>query len=353
MSKTYSLSKISLAIAFSIAGQSAFAEISAADANTQISKKQGIEIINIANPSNAGLSHNRYDKFNVDKSGAVLNNARQNGKSQLAGDLNANPNLKTQSAKVILNEVVSRNPSKIAGQQEIFGEKADYVLANPNGISVEGGGFINTPSASLVVGKPQVAEGKLKGYDTTGDKALSTSGKITSSGDIDLIAPQVAVGGQITTSEGVNVITGKNKIAREDNGTLKITTTERKGQVLDGKVVGSIQAGRIRIHSTDDRATITAQAADLQAKEVDITGSDYKAGDNNCKEWASAVLNAEHRATIIGNIKKGNNEIKIFARQSGIVLERILITQVGDKKKESYLGAVNGIKVKDIVKCDS
>ena len=271
MSKTYSLSKISLAIAFSIAGQSAFAEISAADANTQISKKQGIEIINIANPSNAGLSHNRYDKFNVDKSGAVLNNARQNGKSQLAGDLNANPNLKTQSAKVILNEVVSRNPSKIAGQQEIFGEKADYVLANPNGISVEGGGFINTPSASLVVGKPQVAEGKLKGYDTTGDKALSTSGKITSSGDIDLIAPQVTVGGQITTSEGVNVITGKNKIAREDNGTLKITTTERKGQVLDGKVVGSIQAGRIRIHSTDDRATITAQAADLQAKEVDIT----------------------------------------------------------------------------------
>ena len=41
--------------------------------------------------------------------------------------------------------------------------------------------------------------------------------------------------------------------------------------MLDGKVVGSIQAGRIRIHSTDDRATITAQAADLQAKEVDIT----------------------------------------------------------------------------------
>ena len=67
------------------------------------------------------------------------------------------------------------------------------------------------------------------------------------------------------------MITGKNKIAREDNGTLKITTTERKGQVLDGKVVGSIQAGRIRIHSTDDRATITAQSANLQAKEVDIT----------------------------------------------------------------------------------
>ena len=142
MSKSYSLSKISLAITLSIAGQSAFADINVADSNTQVSKKQNIEIINIANPSNSGLSHNRYNKFNVEQAGAVLNNARQNGKSQLAGDLNANPNLKTQSAKVILNEVISRNPSKIAGKQEVFGDKADYVLANPNGISVEGGGFI-------------------------------------------------------------------------------------------------------------------------------------------------------------------------------------------------------------------
>ena len=271
MSKFYSLSKISLAITLSIAGQSAFADINVADSNTQVSKKQNIEIINIANPSNSGLSHNRYNKFNVEQAGAVLNNARQNGKSQLAGDLNANPNLKTQSAKVILNEVISRNPSKIAGKQEVFGDKADYVLANPNGISVEGGGFINTPRASLVVGKPQVSAGNLNGYDVTGDKGLNTNGKITTSGDIDLIAPQVNVAGQITTSEGVNVIAGKNKITREDNGTLKITTTEKTGQVLDGRVVGSIQAGRIRIHSADDRATITAQATELSAKEISIT----------------------------------------------------------------------------------
>ena len=101
---------------------------------------------------------------------------------------------------------------KLQVNKKFLGDKADYVLANPNGISVEGGGFINTPRASLVVGKPQVSAGNLNGYDVTGDKGLNTNGKITTSGDIDLIAPQVNVAGQISTSEGVNVIAGKIKL---------------------------------------------------------------------------------------------------------------------------------------------
>ena len=40
MSKSYSLSKISLAITLSIAGQSAFADINVADSNTQVSKNK-------------------------------------------------------------------------------------------------------------------------------------------------------------------------------------------------------------------------------------------------------------------------------------------------------------------------
>lgn len=275
MSQSYSLTKISLAIALCYAS-SAMAQITAADQNTKVFKQQGVEIINIAKPSEAGLSHNKYNHFNVEKSGAVLNNARQAGKSELAGNLKANPHLNTQSAKVILNEVVSRNPSKLAGKQEVFGDKADYVLANPNGISVEGGGFVNTARASLVVGKPNVSGGKLTGYDVTGDKALTTQGKMTASSEVDLIAPQVSIGGNIQTKAGVNVVMGKNKIAREADGALKITTTQKTGQVLDGKVVGSIQAGRIRLHSADDRATITTQGANLEAKAVEITGGNAK-----------------------------------------------------------------------------
>lgn len=310
MSKTYRLTQLSLSIALCCAGSTAFAEITAANGNTQISQKQGVEIINIATPSAAGLSHNKYNKFNVDSGGAVLNNAQQSGKSQLAGDLAANPNLRTQSANVILNEVVSRTPSKIAGQQEIFGQKADYVLANPNGIQVENGGFINAPRASLVVGKPKVDAGKLNGYDVNNDNALQTRGKVTTSGDLDLIAPQVNIGGQISTEQGVNVITGRNQIARADNGTLTVTAVEKKGQVLDGKLVGSMQAGRIRIHSTDDRATITAQAADLNAKEIEVRAQNaqFKGKIERENEYSNGGVTHQRRGQKVREERRGYDE---------------------------------------------
>ncbi|MEW7000242.1 filamentous hemagglutinin N-terminal domain-containing protein [Serratia ureilytica] len=47
---------------------------------------------------------------------------------------------------MILNEVIGRNPSLLHGQQEIFGMAADYVLANPNGISCRAAGS-STPAA--------------------------------------------------------------------------------------------------------------------------------------------------------------------------------------------------------------
>lgn len=128
----------------------------------------GAQVVDIVAPNGNGLSHNQYQDFNVNQPGAVLNNSREAGLSQLAGQLGANPNLGGREASVILNEVIGRNPSLLHGQQEIFGMAADYVLANPNGISCQGCGFINTSRSSLVVGNPLVENGLLQGYSTTG-----------------------------------------------------------------------------------------------------------------------------------------------------------------------------------------
>ena len=114
----------------------------------------GAEIVNIVKPNQNGLSHNQYNQYNVNKPGAVLNNSLIAGQSQLAGKLGANHNLQGQTANIILNEVITRNPSLLLGKQEIFGMAADYVLANPNGITCDGCGFINTNRSSLVVGNP-------------------------------------------------------------------------------------------------------------------------------------------------------------------------------------------------------
>lgn len=119
-----------------------------------VSQHNGVDIVNVAAPNKGGLSYNQYNKYNVGVQGVVLNNSMVSGQSQLAGQLNANSQLNGQAAKVILNEVISNNPSLLLGKQEVFGMAADFVLANPNGITCTGCGFINTPRASLVVGTP-------------------------------------------------------------------------------------------------------------------------------------------------------------------------------------------------------
>ncbi|OOF49356.1 hypothetical protein BKK52_04005, partial [Rodentibacter trehalosifermentans] len=216
-------------------------------------------------------------KFNVDKAGAVLNNGLQTSQIQLAGEVTKNPNLRTKAATIILNEVVSRNPSHLAGKQEIAGQAADYVLANPNGISVDGAGFINTPRASLVVGKATVESGKLAGYQVDGENSLTTKGSISGTSNVDLIAPKVNIAGKIQSNNGnVNIVQGRNKIERADDGQLTINVLPQQEKVLDGKVAGSIQAGRIRIHSTDERANLSITGSNLEAKEVVVTAGNAK-----------------------------------------------------------------------------
>lgn len=56
-----------------------------ADEKTQLTVKNQIAVIDIAAPNRAGISHNRYQQFNVPPEGAVLNNAIQPAKSELAG----------------------------------------------------------------------------------------------------------------------------------------------------------------------------------------------------------------------------------------------------------------------------
>ncbi|EOV4177911.1 hemagglutinin repeat-containing protein [Yersinia enterocolitica] len=216
--------------------------------NPGVSSINGAAVVDIVKPSASGLSHNQYNEFNVSKEGAVFNNSLSAGQSQLAGQLSANQNLNGQAASIILNEVISRNPSLLLGKQEVFGMAADYILANPNGITCDGCGFINTTRNSLVVGNPLVDQGNLQGFDTRNNtNLLNMTGYTSTVGPIDLIAPRINMLGAVDSRESINVILGQNKVGTD--GEI-LASQKYVDSAYDSKIFGGMQAGRIRIVNT-------------------------------------------------------------------------------------------------------
>jgi filamentous hemagglutinin len=110
----------------------------------------GIDVVNINAPNANGISHNKFTEYNVPNQGLILNNSNMNNynpnsKSALNGEhIEFNLNFRGgDRAQIILNEVTGNNRSMMAGTTEIYGSMADLIVANPNGISCVGCGFIN------------------------------------------------------------------------------------------------------------------------------------------------------------------------------------------------------------------
>lgn len=281
-------SAVSMALVLPFIATTAMAAGINAIGDTSVSQVGNVDVIDIAKPNGNGLSHNQYNDYNVGEAGAVLNNSLTNGTSKLAGSLSANQNLTDKTANVILNEVVSKNPSLLLGQQEVFGMAADYVLANPNGITCNGCGFINTDRASLVVGTPTIADERLAGFKI-GDQqsnTLTLGGNVSGAQRLDLLAPKVDINGNVTSGDAITVISGRNNISYDGNE-ISALTGRQPNVVLDGKILGSMQSGRIRVHNSDAAATQTLQGSltatdKLQAAaagRLNVLGSDISANE--------------------------------------------------------------------------
>lgn len=130
---------------------------------TILQTTNGLPQINIQTPSAAGVSRNTYRQLDVQSNGAILNNSRTNTQTQLGGWVQGNPWLATGSARIILNEVNSANPSQLRGYIEVAGQRAEVIIANPAGVNVDGAGFINANRVTITTGTPQISGGSLEG----------------------------------------------------------------------------------------------------------------------------------------------------------------------------------------------
>ena len=232
---------------------SAGVEVDGATNTTLETAPNGVPIVNIANPNTRGLSHNSYIRFNVGNPGLILNNADQTVvNTQLGGHILGNSHL-TAPARVILNEVTSTNPSILNGYTEVAGQRADIVIANPNGISINGAGFINSSRVTLTTGIPTIdAFGNLGGFDVRGGEiSVTGSGLNTQLQDSTSIYTHFLNLNARLHAKDLDIALGKNQI---DYPGRKIVSSG-KGTVnrvlLDSSALGGMYANKIVMVGTD------------------------------------------------------------------------------------------------------
>lgn len=231
----------------------------------------GTPIINIADPNSAGLSHNRYQSFNVDQQGLILNNSQQLVQTDLAGYIDLNPNLKSGPASIILNEVLTNNPSQLLGHIEVAGQQADVIIANPYGITCDGCGFINSHRATLTTGVPLFSDsGALSGFDIrTGQVTIDGAGINTGNiSRFDILARSIALNAEVHGQE-INMHGGAGQVSYSTLTSTGNQTDSAPAFAISSSALGGIYGDRIRLLATEQGvgvnllAPVAAQTGDL------------------------------------------------------------------------------------------
>ena len=270
---------------------------------TVINSANGTPQVNIQTPSAAGVSRNNYTQFDVESKGAILNNSHKNVQTNIGGMVAGNPWLAKGEAKVILNEVSSRGPSKLNGMIEVAGKKAQVVIANPSGITCSGCGFINANRATLTTGQPQMKDGALTGFNVErGEVVVEGAGMDTSGADYtDIIARSVKVNAGLWAND-LKVTTGRNKVdaAHETIEKGSDDPATRPQLAVDVASLGGMYAGKIRMVGTESGVGVrNAGAIGAQAGSVTISADGriensgtLRAGDSTSLQTAGEVNNS-------------------------------------------------------------
>ena len=271
---------------------------------TILQTANGLAQINIQSPSAAGVSRNTYSQFDVQRNGVVLNNSRTNVGTQLGGYVQGNPWLAAGSARVILNEVHSSNASQLKGWVEVAGQRAEVIIANPAGIAVSGGGFLNASAVTLTTGTPVMHSGSLDSLQVRGGQVtVDGAGLDTGTADYtNILARGVQVNAGIWARD-LKVVTGSNDISAARAATPGATLSGAAAGAppafaLDVAALGGMYAGKIFLVGTEaglgvrNAGVIGATAGDVVlSNEGWLTNSGTLQANGPLQASARAITN--------------------------------------------------------------
>ena len=291
----------------------------------------GITLVNVAGPSAGGVSRNDYTNFNVPQNGVILNNSNQMANTKLGGYVPGNPNMMRGSANVIVNEVTSHNPTEMKGFIEVAGRKASVVVANPNGITVDGGGFINTDRAVLTTGKTEYdSKGNLNSYRVEqGRISINSNGLNAKDANALQILTEATNVNAGVWANTIETRTGKNTIDANTLDTQKIGDSSNIG--LDVSAIGGMYANSITMKGTNTGLGVNVKGVVSSTQASSIT-SDGK-------------IIVDGGVTSNGNTTLSGQSIAIH--NNGVV-QGDVSTTVNSKEAVNNSGLINSGKTTDI-----
>ncbi|HSP26755.1 MAG TPA: filamentous hemagglutinin N-terminal domain-containing protein [Saliniramus sp.] len=332
------MSRLALSIVLVIAGAGAAHAQIAPDGGTAtnvVVDGGGRFLVDIAPTGASGISRNTYESFSVPAAGVDLDN-------------------RVIGARTILNEVTSANRSFINGPVEVLGQRAHFILANPNGISIDGGRFINTGGVVLSAGAARL--------EAMGGMTNVVVG--TGSADIDISGAGLA-GAMSTLQLAAGRLRIDGPVVNENNSPFAdIAITAGNAELtLDSNVVpGSTispyaQLTSLAASSEEILVDVTPRGS-LTASRVGMTVSAAGAGvsfsGNGLASIGDFSIDAQGRVGVSGGQIRAEQGVKIRARSIAILNEpeqmgRIQtlsggVTLLADAGNIDITGSVTGVR---------
>ncbi|MDR1967388.1 MAG: filamentous hemagglutinin N-terminal domain-containing protein [Burkholderiaceae bacterium] len=274
---------------------------------TQVSTGADGKVNVIPAAATSGVSYNGFDRFDVGAAGLAFQNS-------------------DVRARTLVGEVFSAAPSRIEGPVEVIGPRANFILANQNGITVNGGSFVNFGSVALTTGSvalrdQAVAPGQVQRYvDVSTHQGQITVGADGLSGDLirlEMIAKNIDIQGPVSNTYSSPTATARlivgDSLAQfdtlaspTDNLTPWVYYTPGQASssavALNVGVGSSVTAGQIQILVTDQGAGVR------NAGQMVASAGDFKLTSTGLLEQTGGKIQSLGRADIqVGDLKQQNS----------------------------------------------
>ncbi len=274
MRRIFPLANISYSLAGSLslflgsAALPAFAQIIpdlGTNTTTSTDAATGATTVHIAEPvgsPGSTISHNTYTEFSVSPLGVNLDNS-------------------TVNARTILNEVTSSRISNLNGPLRVVGDAAHVIIANPNGISVNGASFHNTGGVVLSTGEASIKSFRVTPTSYQDNVLLKTKDGTINVGPgglsgamstLQMLAGRIRIDGPVENSAGqlrstIELTAGGSSV-EYDSAILPNSDLQNWGRMEeegrnDNSVAieitsrGTLKANTVRIRATSDGAGVS------------------------------------------------------------------------------------------------